>query len=209
MSDAVVRARALQGLADQMRGCRACRLREARTTVVAGAGDPDAGLMLVGEAPGAAEDRTGLPFVGRAGALLDSLLQGIGLSREQVFITNVVRCRPPGNRNPRADEIEACRGFLAEQVQLVRPGVICTLGNVATRLLSGRTDGIGALHGQSLPARLAGVRVTLYPVHHPAAALRSPAILDTMRNDFAGLAGLLACAAMRPAPVPRRRRSRP
>lgn len=192
MSDAAVRAQALERLAEHLRGCTRCPLSEGRTTVVVGAGDADAALLLVGEAPGANEDRTGLPFVGQAGTLLDGLLEGIGLTREQVFIANVLKCRPPGNRDPRPDEIDACRGYLEEQVALIRPRVVCTLGNFATRLLSGRPDGISTVHGRPQPATFGGVDVLLYPVFHPAAALYTRAMLATLQEDFARLPALMA-----------------
>ncbi len=192
MSDAAVRAQALERLAEHLRGCTRCPLSEGRTTVVVGAGDADADLLLVGEAPGANEDRTGLPFVGQAGTLLDGLLEGIGLTREQVFIANVLKCRPPGNRDPRPDEIDACRGYLEEQVALIRPRVVCTLGNFATRLLSGRPDGISTVHGRPQPAGFGGVDVVLYPVFHPAAALYTRAMLATLQEDFARLPALMA-----------------
>lgn len=191
MSDAAVRAQALERLAEHLRGCTRCPLSEGRTTVVVGDGDPDADLMFVGEAPGANEDRTGLPFVGQAGKLLDGLLEGIGLARHQVFIANVLKCRPPGNRDPRPEEIEACRGFLEEQVALIRPTVVCTLGNFATKLLSGSPEGISKVHGHPRPAEFGGVPVTLYPVYHPAAALYTRAMLGSLEEDFQRLAQLL------------------
>ena len=192
MSDAAVRAQALERLAEHLRGCTRCPLSEGRTTVVVGAGDPDARLMFVGEAPGANEDRTGLPFVGQAGKLLDGLLEGIGLTREQVFIANVLKCRPPGNRDPHPDEIAACRGYLEEQVALIQPRVVCTLGNFATRLLSGRPEGISTVHGAQQQAAFAGVEVILYPVFHPAAALYTRSMLATLQEDFARLPALIA-----------------
>jgi len=194
MSDAAVRAQALERLAEHLRGCTRCPLSEGRTTVVVGAGDPDADLLFVGEAPGANEDRTGLPFVGQAGKLLDELLAGIGMSREQVFIANVLKCRPPGNRDPRPEEIDSCRGYLEEQVGLIRPRVVCTLGNFATKLLSGRPEGISKVHGQPLPIAFAGVPVLLYPVYHPAAALYTRAMLGSLQEDFARLPALVAGA---------------
>lgn len=194
MSDAAVRAQALERLAEHLRGCTRCPLSEGRTTVVVGAGDPDADLLFVGEAPGANEDRTGLPFVGQAGKLLDELLAGIGMSREQVFIANVLKCRPPGNRDPRPEEIDSCRGYLEEQVGLIRPRVVCTLGNFATKLLSGRPEGISKVHGQPLPIAFAGVPVILYPVYHPAAALYTRAMLGSLQEDFARLPALVAGA---------------
>ena len=194
MSDAAVRAQALERLAEHLRGCTRCPLSEGRTTVVVGAGDPDADLLFVGEAPGANEDRTGLPFVGQAGKLLDELLAGIGMTRDQAFIANVLKCRPPGNRDPRPDEIDSCRGYLEEQVALIRPRVVCTLGNFATKLLSGRPDGISTVHGQPMPIAFAGVPVILYPVYHPAAALYTRAMLGTLQEDFARLPALMAGA---------------
>ena len=194
MSDAAVRAQALERLAEHLRGCTRCPLSEGRTTVVVGAGDPDADLLFVGEAPGANEDRTGLPFVGQAGKLLDELLAGIGMTRDQAFIANVLKCRPPGNRDPRPDEIDACRGYLEEQVALIRPRVVCTLGNFATKLLSGRPDGISTVHGHPMPIAFAGVPVILYPVYHPAAALYTRAMLGTLQDDFARLPALMAGA---------------
>ncbi len=122
-------------------GCTKCALAQGRTQVVVGAGDPDADLMFVGEAPGFHEDKQGIPFVGQAGKLLDSLLAEIGLDRSQVYIANVLKCRPPGNRDPLPDEIAACETHLFKQVELIRPRVICTLGNFATKLLTGQPYG--------------------------------------------------------------------
>ncbi len=162
--------------------------------MVVGAGDPDANLMFVGEAPGANEDRTGMPFVGQAGTLLESLLQGIGLTRDQVFITNVLKCRPPGNRDPVASEIEACQRFLAEQVLLIRPRLVCTLGNFATKLISGQPDGISTVHGTVQQVRFGGVDITLFPVFHPAATLYTRSLLGTLQQDFAQIPALLGTA---------------
>lgn len=191
MSDAAVRAQALARLGESLQVCTLCALAEHRTTVVVGAGDPNADLMFVGEAPGFNEDRTGLPFVGQAGKLLDTLLAGIGLSRDDVFIANVLKCRPPGNRDPRPEEIASCEGFLAQQVALVRPRVVCSLGNFATKLLSGRPDGISQVHGQEVDAEFGGVPVLLFPVFHPAAALYTRAMLVTLQDDFARLPALI------------------
>lgn len=192
MSDAAVRAQALERLGEHLRGCTRCALSAGRTTVVVGAGDPDADLMLVGEAPGANEDRLGVPFVGQAGKLLDGLLGGIGLAREDVFIANVLKCRPPGNRDPLPEEIDACRGYLEEQVALIRPVVVCSLGNFATKLLSGRPDGISRVHGVPLDAEFGGVPVRLFPVFHPAAALYTRSMLATLEEDFARIPALIA-----------------
>ena len=168
--------------------------------MVVGAGDLDADLMFVGEAPGFHEDRQGVPFVGQAGRLLSTLLEEIGLSREAVYIANVLKCRPPGNRDPRPEEIEACEGYLFTQVAKIRPRVICTLGNFATKLLSGRPEGITRVHGRPRPHRIGDVEVNLYPIYHPAAALYTPRMLDTLREDFSRLPELLRDG---PAPPPR------
>ena len=141
-------------------GCTRCGLSRTRTLVVTGHGDPEAELMLVGEAPGYHEDRRGIPFCGAAGALLDELLAGIGLSRDRVFVANVLKCRPPGNRDPQPPEIRSCEPHLFRQLGIIRPRVVCALGTFATRLLSGRPDGISRVHGCELPvvvARMAGV----------------------------------------------------
>lgn len=172
--------------------CEKCPLHETRGKAVFGAGNADADLMFVGEAPGAEEDRQGLPFVGRAGQLLNELLQGIGLSREEVFITNVLKSRPPGNRDPQPMEIEACRPYLFEQVRLIEPRVVCTLGNFATKLLSGSPVGITKVRGAPQVHDLGGRTVFLLPLFHPAAALRTPAVKETLRGDFERLPELLA-----------------
>lgn len=179
----------------QVEGCTRCRLAETRTQVVPGDGSPTARLMFVGEAPGYHEDRRGYPFCGAAGQLLDSLLEGIGLTRDDVFVANVLKCRPPGNRDPQADEIAACEPHLFQQVRLIRPVMICSLGNFATKLLSGRSDGISRVHGCELPIEVGGTRVLLYPVYHPAAALYTPAMRATLEEDFARIPELLGIAA--------------
>jgi uracil-DNA glycosylase family 4 len=176
----------------EVRACTKCPLHETRTNAVFGAGDADADLMFVGEAPGAEEDRQGLPFVGRAGQFLNELLEGIGLSREAVFIANVLKSRPPGNRDPQPLEIEACRPYLFEQVRLIEPKVICTLGNFATKLLSGNPAGITKVRGVPQVHELGGHTVFLLPIFHPAAGLRTPAVKEMLRSDFQLLPDLLA-----------------
>ncbi|MGI8422153.1 MAG: uracil-DNA glycosylase [Gaiellaceae bacterium] len=186
-------------------GCTRCRLAETRTQVVFGSGDPDAELMFVGEAPGFHEDKNGVPFVGQAGKLLERLLNGIGLERGDVYVANVLKCRPPGNRDPQADEIEACESHLFRQIELIQPKVVATLGNFATKLLSGRQLGITRVHGQELEATLGGRTVLLYPIYHPAAALYTPAMLQVLEADFARLPELLgrqAAPPIVPAPEP-------
>ena len=176
-----------------------CPLKATRTHVVFGAGNADADLMFVGEAPGANEDRQGRPFVGAAGKHLDRLLAEIGLEREEVFIANVLKCRPPGNRDPRPEEIEECSPHLLRQIELIEPKVICTLGNFATKLLTGSPRGITKVHGVPQDRVVGGVPLLLYPIFHPAAALRTDAMRAVLREDFLRLPELLARAR---APVP-------
>ena len=168
-----------------------CPLATTRTRLVFGSGNADADLMFVGEAPGAEEDRQGIPFVGRAGRLLDQLLGEIGLERGDVFVANVLKCRPPGNRDPLPAEIEECEPHLMRQIALIEPKVVCTLGNFSTKLLSGSPQGITKVRGRPQARRIGGLDVQLYPLFHPAAALRTPATLDLLRGDFARLPGLL------------------
>jgi uracil-DNA glycosylase len=197
-----VAATELAAFATEVAGCTTCRLAEGRTQVVFGVGDPDADLMFVGEAPGFHEDQQGKPFVGQAGKLLDTLLAGIGLERDQVYIANVLKCRPPGNRDPQPDEIEACEGHLFRQIALIEPKVVATLGNFATKLLSGKPTGITRVHGAEQEATLGGRAVLLYPLYHPAAALYTPAMLKVLEVDFARLPELLGRAVEKPEPVP-------
>jgi uracil-DNA glycosylase len=192
MEDAASRALALTTFAEQVSGCTKCRLAQGRTQVVFGVGNPDADLLFVGEAPGFHEDQQGIPFVGQAGQLLTRLLAGIGLAREDVYVANVLKCRPPGNRDPAPDEIEACEGHLFHQIELIRPRVVATLGNFATKLLSGKPTGITRVHGQEQERTFGGHRVLLYPLYHPAAALYTPAMLRVLEEDFRRLPELLA-----------------
>ena len=190
--DPAERLASLDALQQEAAGCTRCRLAEGRTQVVFGVGNPNADLMFVGEAPGFHEDKQGFPFVGQAGKLLDKLLAGIGLSRADVYIANVIKCRPPGNRDPVPDEIEACEPYLFRQIELIEPRVIATLGNFATKLLSGKQLGITRVHGQEQAVTLGGRQVLLYPLYHPAAALYTPSMLTVLEEDFARLPGLLA-----------------
>jgi uracil-DNA glycosylase family 4 len=176
---------------DEVSVCTRCRLAQGRTQVVFGSGNPAADLMFVGEAPGFHEDKQGVPFVGQAGKLLEKLLAGIGLERGDVYIANVLKCRPPGNRDPMPDEIEACEGHLWRQIELIRPKVVATLGNFATKLLSGRPIGITRVHGQEQEVELGGNRVLLYPIYHPAAALYTPRMLEVLESDFRRIPELL------------------
>lgn len=182
------RRAALAHLAGEAAECRACRLCETRTQVVFHDGGIGAEVMFIGEAPGFHEDKQGKPFVGRAGELLNQLLGEIGLARSEVYIANVLKCRPPNNRDPRPDEIEACKGYLAQQVKLVDPTVVVTLGNFATKLLLKTTAGITRTRGQVYPwwGR------HLVPTFHPAAALRgSERVTAQMREDFGLVRGVL------------------
>jgi uracil-DNA glycosylase len=189
---------ALETFADQVSTCTRCRLSQGRTQVVFGIGNPTADLMFVGEAPGFHEDKQGIPFVGQAGKLLDKLLAGIGLERSEVYIANVLKCRPPGNRDPQPDEIESCEPHLFRQIELIQPRVVATLGNFATKLLSGKPTGITRVHGQEQEVTLGGNHVLLYPLYHPAAALYTPAMLKVLQEDFLRLPDLMG----RPAEVP-------
>jgi len=187
------RREALKALYMRARECTRCaQLASTRKTVVFGAGNADAQLMFVGEAPGASEDEQGIPFVGRAGKLLEQLLAEISLERNDVFITNVLRCRPPGNRDPLPLEIENCEEYLMGQIELIEPSVICTLGNFSTKLLRGDPTGITRLHGRPEMRVLGARAVWLYPIYHPAAALYTPRMLETLREDFARLPEVLA-----------------
>ncbi|HVF77568.1 MAG TPA: uracil-DNA glycosylase [Solirubrobacteraceae bacterium] len=188
----------------QARTCTRCpELAGTRTQVVFGAGNADADLMFVGEAPGAKEDEQGIPFVGAAGKLLSELLAEVGLSREEVFIANVLKCRPPGNRDPLPAEIENCSDYLRRQVELIQPRVICTLGNFSTKLLRGDPTGISRLHGQAEIITIGNRAVRLYPLYHPAAALYTRSLLDTLRADVGRLPALLALGApAQPEPPP-------
>ncbi len=200
--DASARAEALTVYATDTAGCIRCPLAETRTQVVFGSGDPDAELMIVGEAPGYHEDQGGLPFAGQAGELLERLLAGIGLDRGDVYLANVLKCRPPQNRDPLEAEIAACEPHLFRQVELVRPRVVATLGNFPTKLLSGRSFGITRVHGQEHEVKLGGTAVILYPLYHPAAALYTPSMLKALEDDFARLPGLLGRPTTPASPRP-------
>ncbi len=191
----------LAELAREASVCTRCRLAEGRTQVVFGNGHPDADLMLVGEAPGFHEDKQGLPFVGQAGKLLDRLLEGIGLTRADVYVCNTLKCRPPGNRDPMPDEKEACEPWLFRQIALIEPKVIATLGNHATKQLTGKDIGITRVHGQEQQLTLGGRRILLYPLYHPAAALYTPAMLKVLESDFARLPELLGRELEAPSPI--------
>lgn len=204
MRTAAERRELLKAVYEQARVCEACALHQTRTNVVFGAGNADAELMFIGEAPGANEDKMGLPFVGQAGKLLDKLLGEIGLERKDVFVANVLKCRPPDNRDPHPQEIESCQGYLRQQVDLIEPTVICTLGNFSTKLLRADTTGISRLHGREEVRTVGSRAVRLYPLYHPAAALYTPSMLETLRGDFRRIPELLALGPPpQPEPVER------
>ena len=198
--DAVERAAALREYAEQTASCTKCALSAGRTQVVFGSGSPNADLVFVGEAPGFHEDQQGVPFVGQAGKLLDRLLEGIGLTRADVFVANVLKCRPPGNRDPQPEEIAACEPHLFRQIELLEPLLVATLGNFATKLLSGRPAGITRVHGQEQEVTLGARTVLLYPLFHPAAALYTPSMLKVLEEDFARIPALLDRVADAPEP---------
>jgi len=186
-------APALAALAQQAASCTACALAAGRTQVVFGVGDPDADLVFVGEGPGREEDLRGEPFVGRSGQLLDRLMaEELGIDRSRCYIANVVKCRPPDNRDPLPGEIEACRPYLEAQLDLVHPVVVVTLGNFATRLLLGTDRGVTSLRGAAYPLRDG----SLVPTFHPAAALRGGgSVVAQMRADLVRAKALLGWSA--------------
>ncbi|MCD6415641.1 MAG: uracil-DNA glycosylase [Planctomycetes bacterium] len=164
------RAAKLARVEQEVKKCTTCRLHETRTRTVFGRGDLRARLMFVGEAPGADEDREGVPFVGRAGKLLDRMVYAMGLERDEVYITNILKCRPPGNRDPLADEAEACAPYLERQIEIIQPEMICTLGLPATRTMLRTSQSMGDMRGRWRSYR----GIPLLPTYHPAYLLRSP-----------------------------------
>lgn len=177
----------LDAIRDQVENCQACALCETRTNIVFGDGDPHARVLIVGEAPGKNEDLQGKPFVGAAGKFLDELLEEAGLKRGEVFIANVLKCRPPSNRNPQADEIEACAPFLREQTQSIDPWIIVTMGNFATQFILRTGTGITRLRGT---VQQAG-RFVVLPVFHPAAAIYDRSKRDVLLEDFRQVGALV------------------
>ena len=171
----------LQDLAKSLHNCQRCKLAKlGRSQVVFGVGNPHASIMFVGEAPGANEDLKGEPFVGAAGRILNDLLQSANLSRDDIYIANVIKCRPPENRDPELDEVEICKPFLLQQIQLIRPKLVCTLGNWATQTLLERKVGITKVKAQAFYMK----DFVLFPLLHPAAALHQGGLLDTLKADF-------------------------
>jgi DNA polymerase len=174
----------IQDLAKSLHDCQRCKLSKmGRTQVVFGVGNPQASVMFVGEAPGFHEDQQGEPFVGAAGKLLNDLLQSAGLSRSDIYIANVIKCRPPNNRDPEPDEVETCKPFLMQQIAMIHPKLVCTLGNWATQTLLERKVGITKVRGQAFYLK----DFVLFPLLHPAAALHQSSMLEPLREDFAKL----------------------
>jgi len=164
----------------KIKNCEECELSRSRTKFVFGGGDACAQVMFVGEAPGKNEDLQGLPFVGQAGKILDELLDSIGFDRSEVFIANVLKCRPPGNRDPRIEEINACKGYLMEQIKIIDPRIICTMGRFSTRILLNTDKGINTLRGKVFRV---GSRIIM-PINHPAAVLYAPSRMEILKQDF-------------------------
>jgi DNA polymerase len=173
-------------------GCTACALAETRAAVIVGSGSPDADLMLVAEAPGFQEERAGAPIAGEAGALVERLLGENGIPVDEVYVTTVVKCRPPAGRDPRPDEVAACEPHLFRQIDLVRPTLVATLGTFATQLLTGRPQGITRVHGEPQSVSVGSCRVTVLPLYSPAAALYTPTMLRVLEEDVARIPALLA-----------------
>jgi uracil-DNA glycosylase len=168
-------------LSTSLHNCQRCKLAKlGRSQVVFGVGNPQATVMFVGEAPGFHEDQQGEPFVGAAGKLLNDLLQSAGLSRSDIYIANVIKCRPPNNRDPEPDEVETCKPFLMQQIQMIRPKLVCTLGNWATQTLLERKVGITKVRGQAFYLK----DFVLFPLLHPAAALHQGSMLEPLKEDF-------------------------
>ena len=182
----------LRQLENEAKSCKRCRLHETRTNVVFGAGPTDAEIMLIGEAPGFTEDKTKIPFSGAAGKFLNSLIEEAGLKREDVYITNVVLSRPPNNRTPLPDEIEACRPFLRGQISIIKPKLVVALGRTAAGALLGRPVVMGGEHGKLLDHSYAGVKFKLYLTYHPAAALYGAEAKQKLLADFKKLAHVVS-----------------
>lgn len=183
-------------LKDSLHDCQRCKLSTlGRTQVVFGVGNPQASVMFVGEGPGFHEDRQGEPFVGAAGKLLNELLESAGLSRNEIYIANVIKCRPPNNRDPEPDEVDTCKPFLLQQIQLIQPKLVCSLGNWATQTLLEKKVGITKVRGQAIPLK----EFVLFPLFHPAAALHQGSLLQPLREDFKKLKEYLDRAASQPA----------
>jgi uracil-DNA glycosylase family 4 len=186
-------------LEEHAAACELCRLCRDRTAVVIGSGPHDAQVLVVAEAPGYHDDRTGRLLAGGPGELFEQALGDAGLTRDEVFLTSVVKCRPPSGRTPFPDEVEACEGWLFREIALVRPRVVVTLGTLALRLVTGRQERIREVHGQMLHAHVQGRDVVVWPLYHPAAALHVPTLAAELRADARALGDVLRGARARPA----------
>mgnify|MGYP000123762911 CR=1 FL=1 len=185
----------LTQLSTSLKDCQRCQLSTGRTQVVFGTGNPNASIMFVGEAPGFYEDREGVPFVGAAGKLLTELLQSIGLERSDIYIANVIKCRPPNNRDPRQEEIDTCKPFLLQQIEFIQPKLVCTLGNFATQTLLERKIGITKVRGQVIQLE----HFVVFPLLHPAAALHQDNLRTPLKEDFQKLKAVLEEMSKTPA----------
>ncbi|RME79870.1 MAG: uracil-DNA glycosylase [Methanobacteriota archaeon] len=188
----------MDGLVARICNCTKCPLAETRNTVVVGRGNKEASLMFIGEAPGAKEDETGLPFVGKAGTMLSTYLSSVGIDESSIYIANILKCRPPNNRNPKKDEIEMCTPWLVGQIREISPKIICTLGNYATKFILAKgniaamstIDGISSLHGKPINMELFSKELIVFPLYHPAAIIYNRALNDAMERDMLELAKL-------------------
>lgn len=191
----------LAQVAAEIDRCRACPLFKTATHAVPGTGSSEADLMFIGEAPGYHEDQQGLPFVGAAGKLLDQLLASIDLKRSEVWIGNILKHRPPENRDPLPDEVVACQNFLDAQIEIINPRIIATLGRFSlTKFLPDAR--ISQLHGVARYVEFAGARRIIFPLYHPAAALRNGAVMEDLKRDFLKLPFFLGRQAVSPSPAP-------
>jgi len=180
----------LNELKKEVEKCRRCPLSKIRTKVVFGTGSMDARLMIVSEAPGYWEDQKGEPFVGAAGKVLNELLESIEVKREEIYIANILKCRPPSNRNPQKEEIEACASYLDRQIEIIKPEVICTLGNYSTKYifekyaLEKQIQGISKIHGKVFEPKTLFESIKIIPLYHPAVATYNPNMKETLKEDF-------------------------
>ncbi len=183
----------LKKIKDEVIECQRCQLHKTRNLPVIGQGSHSAKTMFIGEAPGQSEDQTGRPFCGAAGKVLDELLASVNIKREEVYICNILKCRPPGNRNPKPDEIKACTSYLLGQIEIIKPEIICTLGNFSTAFileqfgLKDKVEGIGKIHGKVFEAQSLFGKIKIIPLYHPAAATYNPNMKTILQKDFQSL----------------------
>lgn len=179
-----------KSIEEKIRHCQKCGLAKSRKNVVPGEGKVPSPVLLIGEAPGGSEDETGRPFCGKAGRVLDELLSTAGLKRQDIYIANILKCRPPGNRNPQPDEIQACHGYLDQQIDLVKPKIICCLGNFSTQYimekfgLKNKVQGISKIHGRVFIAPVSHGSIKIVPLYHPAVATYNANIMPILIQDF-------------------------